>query len=324
MTVRRMSIDVSEREPPRPPAFGGWNLDTIVADLRNLRNASLAARRPGAKPVKLPSRRLLSGIVDGLSAALFPNRLGARELTHESVDYFVGRTLDTALHDLTSQVVRELDLAGDSAAEHLVRRDQALQIVTQFAALLPAIRTLLESDVAAVFEGEPAARTLDEVLACYPGITAIAHHRFAHALWELGAPLVARIIAAIAHSQTGIDIHPGAVIGESFFIDHGTGVVIGETAVIGARVRVYHGVTLGARSPHRAAEVRSGGELQPRHPVVEDDVVIYAGATLLGRIRVGRGSIIGGNVWLTRDVAAKSIVSQAALNREEFDGGSGI
>jgi len=151
------------------------------------------------------------------------------------------------------------------------------------------LRRLLDTDVTAAYQGDPAAQSVDEVLLCYPGVIAMIHHRIAHALYALDVPLVARIIAEVAHSDTGIDIHPGAQIGASFFIDHGTGVVIGETAVIGERVRLYQHVTLGAKS-FPASE---NGELKkglPRHPVIEDDVVVYAGATILGRVTVGRGS----------------------------------
>jgi serine O-acetyltransferase len=181
---------------------------------------------------------------------------------------------------------------------------------------------LLDSDIQAAYEGDPAARSPDEVLVCYPGIAASIHHRVAHVLYRLGAPLVARIISEIAHSSTGIDIHPGAQIADSFFIDHGTGVVIGETAVIGRRVRVYQAVTLGAKR----FEKDSDGLLvkgHPRHPIVEDDVVIYAGATILGRIKIGRGSVIGGNVWLTHDVPPGSHVSQGQT-RDAFTSGNGI
>ena len=204
--------------------------------------------------------------------------------------------------------------AGGRKAEELVR---------DFARGLPQIRRLLEADILAAYEGDPAARSIDEVLACYPGITAIIHYRLAHALHELGLPLIARMIAEIAHSATGIDIHPGAQIGSSFFIDHGTGVVIGETAVLGERVRLYHGVTLGAK---RFTVDESGVLVKgtARHPIVEDDVVIYAGATILGRVTIGRGSIIGGNVWLTHSIPPGSQISQAALRVEVFDDGSGI
>ena len=152
---------------------------------------------------------------------------------------------------------------------------------------------------------------------------AVIHHRVAHALHGLGAPVVARIIAELAHSQTGIDIHPGAQIGAGFFIDHGTGVVIGETAIIGERVRLYQAVTLGAK---RFSVDESGSLVkgQPRHPIIEDDVVIYAGATILGRVTIGRGSSIGGNVWLTRSVPPNSNVLQAQIRSETFDSGAGI
>jgi len=164
--------------------------------------------------------------------------------------------------------------------------------------------------VMAAFRGDPAARSVDEVLLCYPGIVAIIHHRIAHHLYDAGLPLLARMTSELAHSATGIDIHPGAQIGKSFFIDHGTGVVIGETAIIGERVRIYQAVTLGAKR----FEADDTGQLvkgQPRHPIVENDVVIYAGATILGRITIGEGSSIGGNVWLTRSVPPGSNVSQA-------------
>jgi serine O-acetyltransferase len=185
------------------------------------------------------------------------------------------------------------------------------------------VRRLIDSDIQAAYEGDPAARSADEVLVCYPGINAVLHHRFAHRLYQLGAPLVARMISEIAHSATGIDIHPGASIGESFFIDHGTGVVIGETSIIGARVRLYQAVTLGAK---RFAKDEHGMLVKgnARHPIVEDDVVIYAGATILGRITIGHGSTIGGNVWLTYSVPPGSHISQAMFRSEVFADGAGI
>jgi serine O-acetyltransferase len=180
---------------------------------------------------------------------------------------------------------------------------------------LPSIRTLLDSDVEAAYLGDPAAQSVDEVLICYPGIVAIIHYRLAHSLHQLGSRLVARIISEIAHARTGIDIHPGAIIGSSFFIDHGTGVVIGETCVIGDRVRLYQAVTLGARSfPTDENGLLTKG--LARHPIIEDDVVIYAGATILGRVTIGRGARIGGNVWLTEDVLPDSVVNQASIRQE--------
>ena len=231
----------------------------------------------------------------------------------------MGHTLDAALNALLAQVRLELAYqARQQGRDSAQAEADAVDIVRRFAAGLPAIRTLLDSDVVAAFQGDPAARSVDEVLLCYPGVVAVTHHRLAHSLYALGVPLLARMVAEIAHGETGIDIHPGARIGPGFFIDHGTGVVIGETAVIGARVRLYQAVTLGAKRFEVDAESDSGAlaKGQPRHPIVEDDVVIYAGATILGRITIGRGSVIGGNIWLTRSVPPGSNVTQANLLRE--------
>jgi len=295
-----------------------WGVDELVIGLRHLRVQSLETRHRRDKPPKLPSRKELQKILDGLAAVLFPNRLGLPDLNDEGIDYFVGHTLDTLLRELYKQVRRELQFIGvDDAFE------QAVTITRDFAKHLPEVRTLLDSDIQAAYEGDPAARSSDEVLVCYPGITAITHHRLAHILHRLGAPLVARIISEIAHSATGIDIHPGAQIGESFFIDHGTGVVIGETAVIGKHVRVYQAVTLGAKRFQKDEDgILVKGNA--RHPIVEDDVVIYAGATILGRITIGRGSTVGGNVWLTYSVPPGSNITQAHVRSELFQDGGGI
>lgn len=299
-----------------------WGVDELVSRLRHLRVQSLETRHRRDKPPKLPSRKELQKILDGLGAVLFPNRLGLPDLNDEGIDYFVGHTLDTLLRELFKQIRRELQfISGHAAADQIYQ--QAVAITREFAARLPEIRTLLDSDIQAAYEGDPAARSSDEVLVCYPGITAVIHHRLAHALHQLGAPLVARIISEIAHSATGIDIHPGAQIGESFFIDHGTGVVIGETAVIGRHVRLYQAVTLGAK---RFQKDDNGILVKgnARHPIVEDDVVIYAGATILGRITIGRGSTIGGNVWLTHSVPPGSNITQAHVRSELFQDGAGI
>lgn len=301
----------------------GLEIDTVVAELRTLRVESLENRQRRDRPPKLPSRKVLVGIAEGLSAVLFPNRLGLPELTDESVDYYVGHMLDVTLRDLLVQVRRELRFVSGLEAISSADREQASAITQAFTKRLPCIRGLLESDIQAAYEGDPAARSIDEVLVCYPGITAITHYRLAHELHRLGAPLIARMISEIAHSSTGIEIHPGAQIGGSFFIDHGTGVVIGETAIIGEHVRLYQAVTLGAkRFPVDEHGALVKGNI--RHPIVEDDVVIYAGATILGRITIGRGSTIGGNVWLTRSVPPGSSISQAQIRNEMFDGGAGI
>jgi serine O-acetyltransferase len=294
-------------------------ISEIVKALRDLRLASLEHRKRRNKPPKLPSRKVLQTIIEGLGAALFPNRLGLPDLKESGIDYFVGHTLDVVLRDLVSQVKLELNFVADvrneavqSQSDHSESFTLATptEIVSEFAKQLPAIRLLLDTDIKAAYEGDPAARSVDEVLVCYPGVWAIIHYRIAHVLHGLGVPLVARMISEIAHSATGIDIHPGAAIGDSFFIDHGTGVVIGETTIIGRHVRIYQAVTLGAK---RFPTDEDGNLLKghARHPIVEDDVVIYAGATVLGRITIGAGSAIGGNVWLTRSVPANSNITQA-------------
>jgi serine O-acetyltransferase len=300
-----------------------WELDGIIAELRQLRDASLAARRRLGRPGKLPSRKALSKFIDDICAVLFPNRLSARELQDESVDYYVGHMLDQALRELVEQVVREFEFTGLDNGDDDDRRQRALAIARDFAASLPRIRSLMDSDIRAALECDPAAGSLDEVLACYPGVRSVMHYRIAHSLSTQGAGLVARMISELAHSLTGVEIHPAAKIDEGFFIDHGTGVVIGETAVIGKRVRLHHGVTLGAR--RQSVEERQNLDRQlQRHPHVEDDVVIYSGATLLGPITIGRGSVIGGNVWLTTSIPANSNISQAAVRMEAFDDGLGI
>ena len=288
----------------------GLGIDDVVAQLRDLRNESLQSRHREGRPPKLPSRVTLTEIVGGLSASMFPNRLGRPDLTSEGIDHFVGHTLDVALRSLNEQLGRELLFASNLDALSEQDAARALSITREFACALPRIRRLLDTDILAAYEGDPAARSIDEVLVCYPGITAITHYRLANVLYRLGVPLTARMIAELAHSLTGIDIHPGAEIGERFFIDHGTGVVIGETAVIGRNVRLYQAVTLGAKR-FPASEDGTLVKGDARHPIVEDDVVVYAGATVLGRVTIGRGSTIGGNVWLTRSVPPDSYVSQA-------------
>ena len=296
----------------------GLDLDTIVTGLRAVRDQwrKTHQRELDHGGREFPSRDAVEEIVEHLCAALFPMRLGPADLQHEAEDYFVGHTLNLSLRALRIQVALELRysarLSGVSGSELELR---AQNIVGAFASHLPSLRALLDTDVEAAFKGDPAARSVDEVVLCYPGLLAIIHHRLAHTLYRLDLPLLARIVAEIAHSATGIDIHPGADIGESFFIDHGTGVVVGETAVIGKRVRLYQAVTLGAKR----FTVGDNGELtkgQQRHPNVEDDVVIYAGATILGRITIGKGSVIGGNVWLTHSVPAGSNVTQARSLQE--------
>ncbi|MBB6575997.1 serine O-acetyltransferase [Comamonas odontotermitis] len=274
------------------------------------RQAHQRTQEPGGR--EFPSRDALARVVAQLKGVLFPMRLGPHDLLQESENHYVAHTLDAALHGLQAQIALELRYGRRDLAE---AASQAHGLTHQFALTLPGIRHLLDTDVQAAYEGDPAARTVDEVLLCYPGVLALIHHRLAHQLYQQGLPLLARIVAELAHSETGIDIHPGAQIGAGFFIDHGTGVVIGETAVIGRKVRIYQAVTLGAKRFEQDAQ----GHLQkglPRHPVVEDGVVIYAGATILGRVTLGAGAVIGGNVWLTQDVPPGASVTQASLQAQ--------
>ena len=303
------------RQLGRAPLF---DLKRVVAELAHVRQQWRESQKrltdTGGR--ELPSRNALSTLMDDLRGVLFPMRLGPVDLRQESEDYYVGNTLDAVLHVLVTQVKLELRYAAKFLeAKPAASIEQAAEaIVRQFSYALAGIRQLLDSDVVAAFVGDPAARSVDEVLLCYPGIQAMIHHRIAHTFYTLGVPLIARIISELAHSQTGIDIHPGATIGAGFFIDHGTGVVIGETAVIGCRVRVYQAVTLGAKS----FPTDEDGQLckgLPRHPIVQDDVVIYAGATVLGRVTLGRGATIGGNVWLTHDVEPNAHITQAVSRR---------
>lgn len=285
------------------------DLQAIVKELRHSREVSNNIRHRGLVR-ELPSREAVIRILDDLCAALFPTHFGSIGLDDGSIDYFVGSSLDRALRDLHEQVRRSLQFIPDSDGPTGDLHHKAREIVHEFAHGLPPARALLVSDLRAALRGDPAATSIAEILLCYRGATAIIHHRLAHILHRLGAGLIARLIADIAHAATGIDIHPGAQIGESFFIDHGTGVVIGETAIIGSNVRIYQAVTLGAKRFPLAAD----GTLvkgTPRHPIIEDNVVIYAGATILGRITVGKDSVIGGNVWLTHSVPPGSAITQA-------------
>jgi serine O-acetyltransferase len=303
-------------------ASTGDPLVGVVDNLLAAQRESQSARRRAQGP--LPSRDTIARIVDELRAILFPAHFAAADPSPSALRFFLGAQLERTQQALGEQVRRCLSFTCDHGPAPCAACARAAgEIVTHFSERLPEARRLLESDVQAAFEGDPAARFVDEALLCYPGVTAIIQHRLAHQLYELGVPLLPRMISELAHAATGIDIHPGATIGPSFFIDHGTGVVIGETAAIGARVRLYQGVTLGAKGfPLDEAGHPVKGLL--RHPIVEDDVIIYAGATILGRVTIGRGSTIGGNVWVTRSVPPGSRITQAQPRNDLFEGGSGI
>jgi len=272
----------------------------------------------------LPSRTAVIDLVEALRSVIFPGYFGTSELAADSVRFHVGSTLDWVLRKMQAQIKRGLCFVRDDHPEHCSECErQALYIAKRFLARLPAVQHLLATDVDAAYEGDPAATSPDEAIFCYPGILALTSYRLAHELYLLRVPLIPRIVTEHAHGITGIDIHPGAAIGEAFFIDHGTGVVIGETCIIGDRVRIYQGVTLGAKSFPLDQDGRPAKGID-RHPVVEDDVIIYSGATILGRVLVGRESVIGGNVWLTHSVPPGSHITQVQARQERFDNGAGI
>ena len=298
-----------------------WNIQNIVTDLQQARNEWRAQQKNlkvfGGR--ELPSKEEIKKILNDLCGILFPMRLGPHDLRQQSENFYIAHTLEKTLYALLEQVKLNLSYDAKYKKQHedLIEISEIAQnIVTEFAQKLPELRRLLDTDVIAAYHGDPAARSVDEVLLCYPGIMAIIYHRIAHEFYKKDLSLLARLIAEISHSKTGIDIHPGAEIDEGFFIDHGTGVVIGETCIIGKNVRIYQAVTLGAKR----FEVDGEGRLQKeyaRHPIVEDNVVIYAGATILGRITIGQGAVIGGNVWITQSVPANSAVSQSSATKSK-------
>lgn len=295
-----------------------FDIHPIVQQLRQVREHWREQQnRRESTHREFPSCEAIAKAVSDLKGVLYPLRLGPADLHQSGEDFYVGHALAQALRTLQTQAQIELHYRSRSEPAYSSNTNiapQATETIQVFAQALPTLRQLLDSDVLAAFYGDPAAHSVDEIVLSYPGVQAILHHRIAHNLYRLQLPLLARIIAEQAHSQTGIDIHPGAQIGPGFFIDHGTGVVIGETAVIGRNVRLYQAVTLGAKRFPKDAQ----GHLKKgwaRHPIVEDDVVIYAGATILGRVTIGQGAVIGGNVWVTDDVPAGAHVSQASLQQ---------
>lgn len=253
----------------------------------------------------MPSVELLEDVVERLRSILFPGFFKESFITPQNMAYFVGSKLEKVRRELTRQIERGFCFACEHGKDACSQdcTERAEYIASKFLQTLPQVRHMLATDVQAAFAGDPAAKNPGETIFCYPSIRAVTNYRLAHELYLLEVPLIPRIITEQAHSATGIDIHPGATIGESFFIDHGTGTVIGETCIIGKNVRLYQGVTLGAKS---FPKEKSGHLVKgiARHPIVEDDVTIYSGATILGRITIGKGAVIGGNMWVVDDVPA--------------------
>ena len=266
------------------------------------------APRPGAP--RLPSTAELGEIMARLRSAIFPAYFGPHEQLGGSFRWHMGANLDSVLKMMARQLIAGFCFECEDSGEPCGNCDERGRAAAlAFMKRLPEIREVLEGDARAAYEGDPAAHSPKEAIFCYPSMTAMLHHRIAHELYRLGSPVVARIIAEMAHSATGIDIHPGASIGRDFFIDHGTGVVIGETCVIGDSCRLYQGVTLGALSFPKNPDGSLAKGIA-RHPILEDNVIVYAGATILGRVTIGAGAVIGGNVWLTESVPAGARISQ--------------
>lgn len=261
--------------------------------------------------VPMPSIRVLGEIMELLRSILFPGYFGNSDLDPGNMEYYIGAAIDNVAALLSEQIMSGFCVTcfRKEAPYCEECHDKARECIEQFLISLPDIRHQLSTDVEAAFCGDPAAKSKNETIYCYPSIRALTIYRSAHRLYELDVPLIPRILTEMAHSETGIDIHPGAQIGDYFFIDHGTGTVIGETGIIGKNVRLYQGVTLGAVS-FPADEEGNPIKGIPRHPIVEDNVIIYSGSTILGRVTIGKGSEIGGNVWITTDVPPNTRVFQ--------------
>jgi len=259
----------------------------------------------------LPHRQKILEILDLLIEVLFPGYTGKRTVTKSNISFIIGDILYQVYTELSEQIERAYQYQCrikkcDGCDCRTMAENAAQHLLTQ----LPRIRERLKGDVGAAFDGDPAAKSFEEIVISYPCIMAIATYRIAHELYLKQVPLVPRIMSECAHSKTGIDIHPGAKIGNNFFIDHGTGVVIGETTVIGDKVKIYQGTTLGAMSfpKDERGRIIKGGK---RHPTIEDNVTIYAEATILGDVVIGKNSVIGGNVWMKESVSAGVTVTVA-------------
>ncbi len=258
----------------------------------------------------LPSRDAIVEIIGELRQILFPGYFGQLALTKQNVRYHVGGLLVRLRKQLSEQIYHCLCHAErENAPDERADRKNATDLADRFLRRIPVIRKMLALDAQAGYDGDPAAKNIEEVIYCYPGFHAITIYRLAHELSGLKVPLMPRIMTEYAHSTTGVDIHPGATVGKSFFIDHATGVVIGETTRIGNNVKIYQGVTLGALSfpkDERGRVIRGIG----RHPIIGDGVTIYANATILGKTTIGKGSTIGGNTFITESVAPNTVVAQ--------------
>jgi len=259
----------------------------------------------------LPSASVIREIIELSRSILFPGYFGNSTVNSRTIKYHIGVNVEKLFGLLIEQIVAGLCFCEDEDCKECneAKRDMATKLAADFISRLPHMRRILATDVEAAYKGDPAAESYGEVISCYPAIRAISNYRIAHELMVLGVPLIPRIITEMAHSETGIDIHPGAQIGSHFAIDHGTGVVIGATTIIGNNVKLYQGVTLGAKSFPLDEEGKPIKGIL-RHPILEDDVIIYSNATILGRIVIGKGATVGGNIWVTEDVAPGTRIIQ--------------
>ncbi len=257
----------------------------------------------------LPSSGVLEEIVQLARSILFPGFFGKSQVNIQTIKYQIGVEVEKLNHLLAEQILAGLCFTEECEpqCDRDKLKEQAREMASEMVTRLPKVRKVLATDVEAAYNGDPAAKSIAEILLCYPVIKALTSYRLAHELFLLGVPLIPRMMTEMAHSETGIDIHPGATIGSYFTIDHGTGVVIGETCVIGNHVKLYQGVTLGAKSFPLDDQ---GNPIKgiPRHPVIDDDVIVYANATLLGRITIGRGCTVGANTWVLDDMPPETKV----------------
>ncbi len=282
-----------------------------------------------ATEAQLPSVDDVKRIVELVKNIIFTDYFHRRESDAKMRSYFIGVKMEELFGLLRRQIERGLQFCTDSTRMDCgcdgVKRtveELAEEKALKFVEELPEVKRLLYTDVEAMFYNDPAAQTYGEVIFCYPVINTMVHYRIAHVLHQMQVPVIPRIMTELAHSRTGIDIHPGATIGEYFAIDHGTGVVIGETCIIGNHVTLYQGVTLGAKSFKYDAE---GNMLNvPRHPIIEDYVTVYSNASILGRITIGHHSVIGGNIWVTNNVPPHSRIQQSKAVDLSFQDGLGI
>ena len=309
------------------------NEEQMKATVRALANGESLARMCHLRLSKepLPQQNIIAEIITLSRSLLFPGFFSDCDVNSFNLEFMIGMQCERLKAALENQILagfmlvgattghtsdasscsRASSAASDAGVEALRLKAEAM--AADFIANLPELRTVLHTDVEAMYLGDPAAVSYEEVIYCYPAIKAIINYRIAHQLYVQGVPVIPRMISEMAHSETGIDIHPGATIGKYFAIDHGTGVVIGATAIIGENVKIYQGVTLGAKS-FTLDENNNPVKGIPRHPIIGDNVVIYSNATILGRITIGSNAVIGGNIWVTTDVAEGEKLIQAKAN----------